>query len=180
MIPQSITAQKSIPYLLLSLLIVINFACTQPQSVIFAKLGSSLNNMGEITNSSLDFTFSKIENPKKSKNIFDQIYFSGEIICFNFALKNSLLAQTVLVQFVNPQTDEKTYVDSVKVHKKNVYGFISVGGALEFFYTSDIDKYPPENHYANEKINFIIRLSVSDDSKKIDYDLPGYFSLSFK
>ena len=176
---KNISIKKITYHLFLSLLILINLTCTQPQSVITAKLGSSLNNAREIENTSLHYEFSKIENPQKSKNIFDNIYFSGSIICFHFAMKNSLFAQTVHVQFVNPQTNETTYMDSIKIHEKNISGFISVGGALEFFYKSDIDKHPPKDHYANKKINFIIRLTVSDNSKKIDYDLPGYFSLSF-
>ena len=171
--------KKLITFLILCLPILISWSCSQPQSVISAKLGSSLNNNGEITNPSLNFVFSKVENPQKSKNIFDSIYFNGDIICFNFTMKNSLLAQTVLVQLINPQTGEKTYMDSVKINKKNIHGFISVGSILEFFYKSDMDKAPPKNHYANEKIDFIIRLSVSDNSNIIDYNLPGYFSLSY-
>ena len=166
-------------YLVLCLPILVNFSCSQPQLVTSAKLGSSLNDMGEITNSSLDFIFSKVENPKKSINIFDSILFDGGVICFSFAMKNSLLAQTVLVQFVNTQTGEKIHVDSIRIHKKNIYGFISVGNALEFIYKSDLHKSPPKNHYANEKINFIIRLTVSDNSEKIVYDLAEDFSISY-
>ena len=165
-------------FIILSLLILIS--CSQPQSVISAKLGSSLNSMGEITDSSLNFISSKVENPQRSKNIFDSILFDGSIICYSFVMKNLLFAQTVLVQLVNPQTGEAIHVDNMRVQNKTITGFILVGNVLEFFYESDFNKSPPQNHYADEEIDFIIRLSVSDNSKLIEYDLLGSFSLSYK
>ena len=172
--------KKFIIHLILSFLILMSFACSQPQSVISAKLGSSLNSMGEITDSSLNFTSSKVENPQRSKNIFDSVFFDGSIICYSFAMKNSLAAQTILVQLVNPQTEEAIHVDNMKINNKTISGFILVGNVLEFFYQSDLNKRPPENHYADEEIDFIIRLSVSDNSKQMKYDLSGKFSLSYE
>ena len=171
--------KKFIIYLALCLSILVSFSCIQPQSVIFANLGSSFNDTGKITNPSLDFRFTKVDNPKKSINIFNSIFFDGGIICFSFTMKNSLLAQTVLVQFINPQTGEKIHVDSMNIHQRTIYGFISVGNALEFLYKYDLHKTPPPDHYANERINFIIKLAVSDNSEKIVYDLPGDFSISY-
>ncbi len=109
-------------------------SCTQqPQKVLESASGSSLDSNGAVSRHSLDFGLSAPAGPLTNRDLFNEIYFQGDTVCFSFLLAKEPRSETVKVEFINPSDGSAFPAERVDITDNRIHGFSLAGTLLEQF-----------------------------------------------
>jgi len=145
-----------------------------------AGLGSSLSTRGEITDSSLVYTFRDFEKKGTVRDLFNYIYFQGDTVCFSFCLSKPAGQGNIDAGFINPLTGKYYKAERIDVDGNRVSGFSLTGSIMEQFYHERLGNPVSPDRYCCSDISFLVKLSVRVNGKSIESRVPGKFRIEYR
>jgi hypothetical protein len=132
------------------------------------RCGSSLSRNGEIDNPDLVFRFEKYEKQgARVRDLFNYIYFKGDMICFSFSLPGPVERERIAVRFINPADGMAYPAERCETQGNRVFGFSLAGSLLERFYRQRLEQPVPAGAFCCEDIPFVIELIVREGNRDV-------------
>ncbi len=173
--------KKSLLLVLVFILGLAFFVFQDKEGIHYLNLGSDLGGSGEISKTSLSYSFDYNIKEKENTSIqklFNFIYFEGDTLCFSAKFGEEVKKQDVKIFFINPKNGDVFPAERVDIDRKKISGFSLVGTILEQFYSVNSKKGLSLVDFADIKIPFIVRIEIDNGEKIYTKEKTSSFKLN--
>lgn len=152
-------------YLILPLSLFL-FNCTN-QSADYhnINIGSNIDAEGKISNRNVTYTFKRKSNLKTIKDLYNHLYFAGDILGFTIVFDEKPEQDQLNIIFINADNHRYISAERIDILENRVSGFCLIGSLMEQFYKNKLNDAPSDLFY-EQHIPVIIQLKVKSASGK--------------
>lgn len=101
------------------------------------KTGCMINREGHITDHSTVYTFSDLRKNRQIRQLFNDIYFKGDMLCFSLSRMDNISGNDVSVTFIHQPTGRTVGAERIEKSGSVIWGFSLVGSVLEAFFPDE-------------------------------------------